>query len=163
MSLGHTGGHGSHPHFGNQLDTDPSPGVGVFEIEDQVKPVFQEVASRGDDAVRAYTSRFDGVDLENALCAPEEFQDAELAVPADLKTAIQKAKSNIERFHSAQQTGRIEVETAPGVLCWQEKRPIEKVGLYIPGGTAPLFSTILMLAIPAQIAGCLRSDARARE
>ncbi len=124
------------------------------EIEDQVKPVFQEVASRGDDAVRAYTSRFDGVDLENTLCASEEFQDAELAVPADLKTAIQKAKSNIERFHSAQQTGRIEVETAPGVLCWQEKRPIEKVGLYIPGGTAPLFSTILMLAIPAQIAGC---------
>ncbi len=124
------------------------------EIEDQVKPVFQEVASQGDRAVQAYTSRFDGVDLKAFLCTPEEFQEAETAVATDLKKAIQQARANIERFHAAQQTERIEVETAPGVLCWQEKKPIEKVGLYIPGGTAPLFSTILMLAIPAQIAGC---------
>ncbi|MBT8221847.1 MAG: histidinol dehydrogenase [Eudoraea sp.] len=124
------------------------------EIEDQVKPVFQEVAKKGDQAVQDYTRRFDGVDLQTFLCTPEEFQEAEAAVPADLQKAIQQAKANIERFHIAQRTGRIEVETAPGVLCWQEKKPIEKVGLYIPGGTAPLFSTILMLAIPAQIAGC---------
>ncbi|MBT8178516.1 MAG: histidinol dehydrogenase, partial [Eudoraea sp.] len=104
--------------------------------------------------VQDYTRRFDGVDLQTFLCTPEEFQEAEAAVPADLQKAIQQAKANIERFHIAQRTGRIEVETAPGVLCWQEKKPIEKVGLYIPGGTAPLFSTILMLAIPAQIAGC---------
>ena len=124
------------------------------EIEDQVKPVFSEVAGRGDQAVKTYTQRFDGVGLETFLCTPEEFQEAEAAVATELKKAIQRAMANIERFHSAQRTGRIEVETAPGVLCWQEKKPIEKVGLYIPGGTAPLFSTILMLAIPAQIAGC---------
>ncbi|MBT8209034.1 MAG: histidinol dehydrogenase [Eudoraea sp.] len=124
------------------------------EIEDQVKPVFQEVANRGDQAVQDYTRRFDRVDLQTFLCTPEEFEEAEAVVPADLNKAIQQAKSNIEQFHIAQRTGRIEVETAPGVLCWQEKKPIEKVGLYIPGGTAPLFSTILMLAIPAQIAGC---------
>ncbi len=124
------------------------------DIEDQVKPVFQEISDRGDQAVKAYTRRFDGVDLDTFLCSPEELREAEASVAADLKKAIQQAKTNIERFHKAQRTGRIEVETAPGVLCWQEKRPIEKVGLYIPGGTAPLFSTILMLAIPAQIAGC---------
>ncbi|MBT8178483.1 MAG: histidinol dehydrogenase, partial [Eudoraea sp.] len=118
------------------------------EIEDQVKPVFQEVANRGDQAVQDYTRRFDRVDLQTFLCTPEEFEEAEAVVPADLNKAIQQAKSNIEQFHIAQRTGRIEVETAPGVLCWQEKKPIEKVGLYIPGGTAPLFSTILMLAIP---------------
>ncbi|MBT8204024.1 MAG: histidinol dehydrogenase, partial [Eudoraea sp.] len=104
--------------------------------------------------VQDYTRRFDRVDLQTFLCTPEEFEEAEAVVPADLNKAIQQAKSNIEQFHIAQRTGRIEVETAPGVLCWQEKKPIEKVGLYIPGGTAPLFSTILMLAIPAQIAGC---------
>ena len=126
----------------------------IAEIEDQVKPIFREVMNSGDQAVRKYTSQFDGVVVGSTICSPEEFTEAETVLDPDLKNAIREAKGNIERFHMAQKTGRVEVETAPGVLCWQEKRPIEKVGLYIPGGTAPLFSTILMLAVPAQIAGC---------
>ncbi|MCX2719548.1 histidinol dehydrogenase [Lentiprolixibacter aurantiacus] len=126
----------------------------IEEIEDQIKPIFRAVMSSGDEAVQKYTSRFDGVLVDSLLCSPQEFKDAEKALDPELKKAIQNAMGNIKRFHSAQKTTRVEVETAPGVLCWQEKRPIEKVGLYIPGGTAPLFSTILMLAVPAQIAGC---------
>lgn len=126
----------------------------IEEIEDQVKPIFREVMSAGDEAVRGYTEKFDGVVIDALACTPEEFQEAEQALDPNLKKAIKEAKGNIERFHIAQKTERVEVETAPGVLCWQEKRPIEKVGLYIPGGTAPLFSTILMLAVPARIAAC---------
>ncbi|MDX1315205.1 MAG: histidinol dehydrogenase [Eudoraea sp.] len=126
----------------------------IEEIEDQVKPIFRAVMSSGDEAVQKYTSKFDGVAIDSPICSPEEFEEAEKSLDPDLKKAIEDAKGNIERFHRAQITKRVEVETAPGVLCWQEKRPIEKVGLYIPGGTAPLFSTILMLAVPAQIAGC---------
>ena len=126
----------------------------IAEIEDQVKPIFQAVMSSGDKAVQDYTSRFDGVVVDSPRCSQEEFDEADSTLDPDLKKAIEDAKGNIDRFHRAQKTDRVEVETAPGVLCWQEKRPIEKVGLYIPGGTAPLFSTILMLAVPAQIAGC---------
>ena len=136
----------------DELFRRPTPEI--EEIEDQVKPIFHEVMHSGDKAVKSYTQRFDGVAMDDMICAPEEFKEAELVLDPSLKKAIQDAKSNIERFHIAQRTERIEVETAPGVLCWQEKRAIEKVGLYIPGGTAPLFSTILMLAVPAQIAGC---------
>ena len=130
----------------------PTPEFG--EIEEQVKPVFLEVAKTGDDALRKYTQQFDKVTLSDLACTKEELSTAHSALTPELKKAIQDAKSNIERFHEAQKTKRIEVETSPGVLCWQEKKPIEKVGLYIPGGTAPLFSTILMLAVPAKIAGC---------
>lgn len=126
----------------------------VNDIEGTVTSVFKDVVDRGDVAIKEYTVRFDGVDLETNIVSAQDIEDAVKIVPEQLKTAIKKAKDNIEAFHKAQQTTKVEVETTNGVSCWQEKRPIEKVGLYIPGGTAPLFSTVLMLAIPAQIAGC---------
>jgi len=124
------------------------------EIEQTVKAIFNEIQTKGDTAVAKYTSLFDGIKLDNFLVTDDEIKEAEKQVPSELKEAIALAKSNIYKFHSAQKTSKIEVETTKGVFCWQEKRPIQKVGLYIPGGTAPLFSTVLMLAIPAQIAGC---------
>lgn len=124
------------------------------DIESTVMKIFQEVKADGDIVLRKYTRQFDGVYLSDLLVTPEEFIEAEAQVPGELKKAIKIAKSNIEKFHGAQKTPKIELETSPGVVCWQEKRPIQKVGLYIPGGTAPLFSTILMLAVPANIAGC---------
>ena len=126
----------------------------VNDIEGTVTDVFKDVVDNGDVAIKAYTVRFDGVELDTNIVSTQEIDDAVKIVPEQLKTAIKKAKKNIEAFHKAQQTTKIEVETTNGVSCWQEKRPIEKVGLYIPGGTAPLFSTVLMLAVPAQIAGC---------
>ena len=126
----------------------------VEDIEATVIDIFKEVNQKGDAAVAKYTSIFDGVTLESNRVSSLEIDQAIDALDQEVKEAIQLAKNNIEKFHQAQQTGRITVETAPGVSCWQEKRPIQKVGLYIPGGTAPLFSTILMLAIPAKIAGC---------
>ncbi|NCT17956.1 MAG: histidinol dehydrogenase [Flavobacteriaceae bacterium CG_4_10_14_0_8_um_filter_34_31] len=129
------------------------PTQSVHEIETTVKEIFSEVIAKGDLAVARFTSLFDGVHLENTLVTNEEVNNAIKLVPHKLKRAILLAKKNIEVFHSAQKTDKIEVETLQGVYCWQEKRPIQKIGLYIPGGTAPLFSTVLMLAIPAQIAG----------
>lgn len=123
-------------------------------LEETVLSVFRDVEQNGDSAISQYTRRFDGVDMTNALVVSKELQEASLLVSDALKEAIGVAKSNIEKFHIAQQTNKITVDTMPGVSCWQEKRPIQKVGLYIPGGTAPLFSTVLMLAIPAKIAGC---------
>ncbi|ELY2010488.1 histidinol dehydrogenase [Flavobacterium psychrophilum] len=124
------------------------------DIEETVKGIFKEVQQKGDVAVRKYTSLFDGIVLDNIEVSNNEINEAINLVSTELKQAIALAKSNIEKFHTAQKTSKIEVETTEGVNCWQEKRPIQKVGLYIPGGTAPLFSTVLMLAIPAQIAGC---------
>ena len=126
----------------------------VDDIELTVKEIFKEVQKKGDAAVAKYTSIFDGVVFENLEVSQQEIDNAVANVPAELKEAIQLAKSNIEKFHTAQKTAKVEVETVEGVQCWQEKRPIQKVGLYIPGGTAPLFSTVLMLAVPANIAGC---------
>jgi histidinol dehydrogenase len=126
----------------------------VDDIEATVKEIFAAVQSKGDEAVQQYTAQFDGIALENNLVSNVEIEQAIAAVDDELKAAIQLAKSNIEKFHAAQKTNRVSVETAQGVQCWQEKRPIQKIGLYIPGGTAPLFSTVLMLAIPAAIAGC---------
>jgi histidinol dehydrogenase len=126
----------------------------VDDIEATVKEIFAAVQSNGDKAIEKYTQQFDGIALDTILVSDEEVQNAIATVSDDLKAAIQLAKSNIEKFHSAQKTSRVSVETAPGVECWQEKRPIQKIGLYIPGGTAPLFSTVLMLAVPAKIAGC---------
>jgi histidinol dehydrogenase len=124
------------------------------DIEETVKGIFKEIQTKGDVAVAKYTALFDGITLENIEVSKQEIEEAINLVSNELKEAIQLAKSNIEKFHKAQITSKIEVETIEGVMCWQEKRPIQKVGLYIPGGTAPLFSTVLMLAIPAQIAGC---------
>ncbi|MDO5980530.1 histidinol dehydrogenase [Flavivirga spongiicola] len=126
----------------------------VDDIEGIVNEIFNEVSRQGDRAISEYTTRFDGVILENNVVSLEELNSAIKNIPVNLQNAIKLAKTNIEKFHKAQLTNRVEVETINGVSCWQEKRPIEKVGLYIPGGTAPLFSTVLMLAVPAQIAGC---------
>ncbi|WP_222984130.1 histidinol dehydrogenase [Flagellimonas meishanensis] len=124
------------------------------DIEVVAKEIFQDVRDFGDESLKKYTQKFDGVSLESLSVTDLEISSAVHRLDTDLKNAINLAKSNIEKFHKAQKSKRIEVETMPGVLCWQEKRPIQKVGLYIPGGTAPLFSTLLMLAIPAKIAGC---------
>ena len=126
----------------------------VDDIEATVKEIFKEVQKKGDEAITKYTSLFDGVAVANLEVIPEEINEAIASIPQELKDAIQLAKSNIEKFHTAQKTTRVSVETILGVACWQEKRPIQKIGLYIPGGTAPLFSTVLMLAVPANIAGC---------
>lgn len=126
----------------------------VDDIEATVKEIFAAVQSKGDEAVNQYTAQFDGITLNTILVSEAEIQTAIAAVDEELKDAIQLAKSNIEKFHQAQKTNKVSVETTEGVQCWQEKRPIQKIGLYIPGGTAPLFSTVLMLAVPAAIAGC---------
>lgn len=126
----------------------------VDDIEATVKEIFKEVQKKDDEAITKYTSLFDGISLDYYEVSPTEIQEAITSISTDLKEAIQLAKSNIEKFHAAQKTNRIEIETIEGVTCWQEKRPIQKIGLYIPGGTAPLFSTVLMLAVPANIAGC---------
>lgn len=126
----------------------------VSDIEGTVNEIFLDVSKNGDEAIERYTSKFDGVSLESNVVNAEEIETSLKLVPENLKNAIKQAKSNIEVFHKAQKTLKVDVETTNGVQCWQEKRPIQKVGLYIPGGTAPLFSTVLMLAVPAQIAGC---------
>lgn len=126
----------------------------VADIEQTVNTIFKEVKKGGDAVVQKYTEQFDKAKLSSFLVSEEEVKRASDSVSEDLKQAIALAKANIETFHAAQKTSRVEVETMPGVTCWQEKRAIQKVGLYIPGGTAPLFSTILMLAVPAKIAGC---------
>jgi len=126
----------------------------VEDIEAIVTEIFSEVKQKGDVAVKKYTNLFDGISVEDISVSETEINEAQNLVSSELKEAISLAKRNIESFHKAQKTEKIEVETVEGVNCWQEKRPIQKVGLYIPGGSAPLFSTILMLAIPATIAGC---------
>ena len=130
------------------------PTATIDTIEVTVKEIFDKVRQNGNVAIRKYTRTFDGIDLEDILVSKIELERKAKTIPEDLKQAIQFAKKNIEKFHSAQTTDKIEVETVEGVYCWQEKRPIQKVGIYIPGGTAPLFSTVLMLAIPARLAGC---------
>jgi len=130
------------------------PTASYESLEPLVREVFDAVAQQGDEAVFAYTQKFDGVILKTLL-VPQALVDAAAAsISEELKQAMATAKRNIEQFHRAQQTQKVLLSTQTGVDCWQEKRPIERVGLYIPGGSAPLFSTIMMLAIPAQIAGC---------
>lgn len=129
----------------------------VFEQEDLQKivdGVFNAIKEKGDQAVLEYTLKFDRATLKSLTPTDQELSDAANQVSPELKAAIELAAKNIEAFHSAQRPQRVELETAPGVTCWQEAKGIQKVGIYIPGGTAPLFSTVLMLAIPAKIAGC---------
>ncbi|MDA8531350.1 histidinol dehydrogenase [Flavobacteriaceae bacterium] len=130
------------------------PTQSLESLNNIVDEVFAQVRENGDEALKSYTKAFDGVDLVDLTVSEEEFKAAADNLSAALKKAILQAKSNIEKFHTAQQTPKVSVETQTGVHCWQEKRAIEAVGLYIPGGSAPLFSTVLMLAIPAKIAGC---------
>ncbi|QDO94999.1 histidinol dehydrogenase [Formosa sediminum] len=126
----------------------------VNDIENTVTQIFDDVKRNGDVAISKYTTQFDGVTLDSNIVTEQEIEEAKANVSEQLKEAITIAYKNIERFHAAQKTEKVQVSTMPGVNCWQEKRAIEKIGLYIPGGTAPLFSTVLMLAIPAKIAGC---------
>ncbi len=126
----------------------------IESVENTVISIFDDVKRNGDDGVKRYTEIFDGVALDDLCVSTKEISAAEKALSNELKEAMQQAKKAIEKFHLAQKTANVFVETVEGVECWQEKRPIQKVGLYIPGGTAPLFSSVLMLAIPAQIAGC---------
>ncbi len=123
-------------------------------LEPLAKEVFENVRLNGDASLSAYTLKFDGVSLDSFQVSPKETAAAESRVPQSLKNAIEIARNNILTFHKAQKTTTVKVETQAGVYCWQKKTPIEKVGLYIPGGSAPLFSTVLMLATPANIAGC---------
>ncbi|MCW8980868.1 MAG: histidinol dehydrogenase [Altibacter sp.] len=124
------------------------------EIEATVTELFSEIKAKGDSAVRRFTQLFDGIECAAFRISEERIDQSQHNISVELKDSIALAKENITKFHAAQKTERIFVETSPGVSCWQEKRPIEKVGLYIPGGSAPLFSTILMLAVPAVLAGC---------
>jgi len=126
----------------------------VTSLYDTVRSVLEEVRQEGDSAVLRYCERFDHARLNSLKVTDEEFAEAAVLVGDELKQAIAVAAKNIETFHAAQRFEGIAVETTPGVRCRQKASPIEKVGLYIPGGTAPLFSTVLMLAIPARIAGC---------
>lgn len=130
------------------------PTQSVADIEETVNQIFDEIRSKGNLAISKYTELFDGIKLDELRVSAAEIENARSSISSDLKEAIDLAKMNIEKFHAAQKTDKFKVETAPGVECWQEKKPIQKVGLYIPGGTAPLFSSILMLAIPANLAGC---------
>jgi histidinol dehydrogenase len=130
------------------------PSLDVSALFDTVKEVLKEVEQEGDVAVKRYSEKFDKVSLTSFLVGEDEFNAAENEIPESLKKAIYTAKNNIETFHAAQRLKTVKVETSPGVVCWQKAVAIEKVGLYIPGGTAPLFSTVLMLAVPARIAGC---------
>lgn len=124
------------------------------QLEATVANVLQEIKTRGDAAVLEYTEKFDKVRPGKLLVSSEEAQEAEKSLSPELKAAIQQAAQNIERFHASQHQDIQVIETMPGVNCWRKSVGIEKVGLYIPGGTAPLFSTVLMLGVPAKLAGC---------
>lgn len=119
-----------------------------------VQDVLDDIKARGDQAVLEYGERFDKIKLSNLAVTSDEINQAETLVSKELKRAIRTAKANIETFHRSQKIETKKIETTQGVACWQKAVGIEKVGLYIPGGTAPLFSTVLMLAVPAKIAGC---------
>lgn len=130
------------------------PEVEVEAVRETVNQVLARVRAEGDRAVLDYEAQFDGVALESLAVTEAELDEAEESVSISLKAAILLAQQNIRKFHAAQRFEGERIETLPGVVCWQRAVPIERVGLYIPGGTAPLFSTVLMLAIPAQLAGC---------
>lgn len=143
-----------HPQPCEWADIVERPHMDVSSLSATVSAVLQDVKTRGDEAVKEYEEKFDHARLTDLAVSQDEMDEAERLVSADLKGALILAHANIERFHAAQEFQSIKVETAPGVTCWQKSVPIEKVGLYIPGGTAPLFSTVLMLATPAKLAGC---------
>ena len=130
------------------------PALEQNQLDAIINSVFDQVKAEGDQALKELTSKFDGAALESLAVSQQEIEEAVTRVDEELKKAIVIAKNNIEKFHRSQELTIEKVETSPGVICWQESRPIEKVGLYIPGGSAPLFSTVLMLATPAKIAGC---------
>ncbi|WP_265427692.1 histidinol dehydrogenase [Chryseobacterium sp. YIM B08800] len=124
------------------------------ELTELIADIFNEVEKNGNQALIAFNEKFDQAKVENIQVSEGEIENSENLINEELKIAIQQAKENITKFHSSQITEIQKIETTKGVVCWRENRAIEKVGIYIPGGTAPLFSTVLMLAIPAQLAGC---------
>ncbi|OBW41503.1 Histidinol dehydrogenase [Chryseobacterium sp. MOF25P] len=124
------------------------------ELTELIAGIFNEVDKNGDQALINFNEKFDKAEIKNIKVSEEEIEISENLISKELKKAIQQAKENITKFHSSQIPGIEKIETTKGVICWRENRAIEKVGIYIPGGTAPLFSTVLMLAIPAQLAGC---------
>ena len=130
------------------------PHLDVTQLNQAVASILADIKARGDEAVKGYELKFDHIDLETLAVSEAEMAEAEQKVLAELRQAIELAHENIHKFHESQRFRSKKVETQPGVVCWQKSVPIEKVGLYIPGGTAPLFSTVLMLATPAKIAGC---------
>ena len=130
------------------------PSLNFDSLFDQVKNTLDEVRHHGDAALRNFTRKFDKVEVDALEVTKEEITDAIKLVSTELKEAIEMARRNIWKFHSEQQREYTEIQTSPGVYCWQKAVPIEKIGLYVPGGSAPLFSTVLMLGIPAQIAEC---------
>ena len=130
------------------------PEINSADLSSIVNGILENVKINGDSAIRTYAKKFDGVSLKNFLTSEQEISVSKKQVSQELKSAIQLAKKNIECFHKGQKESINRIETTDGVECWRESRAIEKVGLYIPGGTAPLFSTVLMLGIPAKLAGC---------
>lgn len=130
------------------------PQINNVLLEEQVKVILKNVELEKETALKKYAKNFDNVKLDTFRCTEKEMIQAEKLVSDELKRAIQLAKENIDKFHRAQINEESKIETTTGVTCWRKSVPIEKVGLYIPGGSAPLFSTVLMLGIPAQIAGC---------
>jgi histidinol dehydrogenase len=130
------------------------PAMDTLSVMEKVRPILAEVKFNGDEALKILSLRFDGIVPEKLTVTPDEISTAENGLTAALKDAIRQAAKNIEAFHQKQWVKEEQVETMPGITCWRRWVGIEKVGLYIPGGTAPLFSTLLMLAIPARIAGC---------
>src|SRR6186713_467465 len=130
------------------------PVIENSSLEKTVKKILDKVKDKGDKAVRKYTKEFDGIKLKKLAVSEKEIKAAGNLLSQELKDAIQQAKSNIEKFHRSQIEETKVIETMPGINCWRRSVGIEKVGIYIPGGSAPLFSTVLMLAIPAILAGC---------
>lgn len=130
------------------------PTIDTQQLEERVASILKGVRQSGDAYIRQLTQQFDGVDLAELEVSSDALQAAAKLVPKELKEALQVAKANIERFHAPQKQAPEIIETMPGVQCWRKSIPIQKVGFYIPGGTAPLFSTVLMLGVPAQLAGC---------
>ena len=130
------------------------PVMDTRQLGGTVASIIADVRADGDDALRRFSMEFDGIQLEELLVTPAEVAAAEDLVSEELKAALAVAKANIEKFHAIESSESVKIETTPGVVCWKKPVPIEKVGLYIPAGSAPLFSTVLMLAIPAKLAGC---------
>ncbi len=130
------------------------PQLALEFLESSVRNIFNRVKKSGDNALRELTLQFDKVNVGDLAVSKEEFQNAEKSLPPPLKEAIKTAAANIEKFHSAQKRDSVKIETTPGVTCWRRAVPIEKIGIYIPGGSAPLFSTVLMLGVPARLAKC---------
>jgi histidinol dehydrogenase len=130
------------------------PDSNIGGLEKTVRKILKKVKDNGDKAIRKYTKEFDGIRIRKFLVTDKEIKEAGALVKDELKQAIEQAKKNIEAFHISQKEDVKKIETLPGVLCWRKQVAIERVGLYIPGGSAPLFSTVLMMGVPAQLAGC---------